>query len=131
MVSFESDYIAGAHPEVLEKLVETNLETLTGYGFDKYSDSAKEKIKKAIGIDDVQVEFRRGIIHDLPEDHHDAGYGIGREGGLSGSGFIGKKPGTEGMHVLAGDLADVHLGKEGPEPGIQFIQILHAGGVFG
>ena len=60
MVSFESDYIAGAHPEVLEKLVETNLETLTGYGFDKYSDSAKEKIKKAIGIDDVQVEFIAG-----------------------------------------------------------------------
>ncbi len=60
MVSFESDYIAGAHPEVLEKLVETNLETLTGYGFDKYSDSAKEKIKKAIGIDEVQVEFIAG-----------------------------------------------------------------------
>ena len=31
MVSFESDYIAGAHPEVLRKLAETNLETLPGY----------------------------------------------------------------------------------------------------
>ena len=60
MISFESDYIAGAHPEVLKRLVDTNLETLTGYGFDKYSDSAKEKIKQAIGIDDVQVEFIAG-----------------------------------------------------------------------
>ena len=28
--------------------------------------------KNPPGIDDVQVELRRGIIHDLPEDHHDA-----------------------------------------------------------
>ena len=31
MVSFESDYIAGAHPEVLKRLGETNLEQLSGY----------------------------------------------------------------------------------------------------
>ena len=41
MISFESDYIAGAHPQVLERLVETNLETLSGYGADKYCESAK------------------------------------------------------------------------------------------
>ena len=32
MVSFESDYIAGAHPRLLERLTETNLESLSGYG---------------------------------------------------------------------------------------------------
>ena len=47
MLSFASDYIAGAHPEVLKRLVETNLENLSGYGSDKYCDSAADKIKKA------------------------------------------------------------------------------------
>ena len=27
MLSFESDYIAGAHPEILKRLTETNLES--------------------------------------------------------------------------------------------------------
>ena len=44
-VSFASDYIAGAHPKVLEALCKTNLEALTGYTTDIYCDSAKEKIK--------------------------------------------------------------------------------------
>ena len=44
MVSFESDYIAGAHPEVLRKLAETNLEALPGYGTDPYCENAKQKI---------------------------------------------------------------------------------------
>ena len=43
MVSFESDYIAGACPEILKRLAETNMETMTGYGLDPYSESAKEK----------------------------------------------------------------------------------------
>ena len=30
MLSFASDYIAGAHPEVLKKLSETNLESRVG-----------------------------------------------------------------------------------------------------
>lgn len=60
MVSFESDYIAGAHPEIIKRLTETNLETLSGYGTDKYCESAKEKIKKAIGLPDSDVEFLAG-----------------------------------------------------------------------
>ena len=46
-VSFESDYIAGAHPEVLRRLTETNLEPLPGYGEDPYCARAKEKIARA------------------------------------------------------------------------------------
>ena len=45
MLSFESDYIAGAHPEILKRLTETNLESLPGYGNDHYCTSAKEKIR--------------------------------------------------------------------------------------
>ena len=47
MLSFESDYITGAHPKVLQALIETNYEPLSGYGNDKYSERAKEKIKAA------------------------------------------------------------------------------------
>ena len=46
MISFASDYVAGAHPKVLNKLIETNMEILSGYGSDKYCLSAAEKIKK-------------------------------------------------------------------------------------
>ena len=60
MISFESDYIAGAHPKILQRLMETNMECVKGYGFDIYSESAKEKIKKACGRDDVEVEFLVG-----------------------------------------------------------------------
>ncbi len=49
MLSFESDYIQGAHPEILNNLIKTNMEALTGYGLDKYCDSAKAKIKKLCG----------------------------------------------------------------------------------
>ncbi|WP_026496439.1 threonine aldolase family protein [Butyrivibrio sp. WCD3002] len=60
MISFESDYICGAHPEVLKALADTNLECLSGYGSDKYCDSAKEKILKAIGVQGAEVEFLVG-----------------------------------------------------------------------
>ena len=60
MISFESDYIAGAHPTILHRLVETNLDVLAGYGADLYSERAKEKIKKACGCPDAEVEFLVG-----------------------------------------------------------------------
>ena len=60
MLNFESDYNNGAHSEILSRLCETNKEILTGYGADKYCDSAKEKIKKVCGRDDAQVFFTVG-----------------------------------------------------------------------
>ena len=60
MISFESDYIAGAHPEIIKKLAETNLECLSGYGTDRYSESAKYKIRQAIGLPEAEVEFLVG-----------------------------------------------------------------------
>lgn len=60
MLVFESDYTEGAHPLILEKLVETNFEQLSSYGGDKYSESAKEKIKKACGIENGDVYFLAG-----------------------------------------------------------------------
>ena len=60
MVSFESDYIAGAHPEVLRRLTETNAEPLPGYGTDRYCESAKQKIRDAAGIPDAEIAFLAG-----------------------------------------------------------------------
>ena len=60
MISFESDYIMGAHPEILRRLTETNFEPLTGYGVDKYCSSAKEKIKAACDCPDADVWFLTG-----------------------------------------------------------------------
>ncbi len=60
MLSFESDYIAGAHPKILEQLIKTNMESLPGYGSDSYSESAKRKIKAACDCPDADVYFLVG-----------------------------------------------------------------------
>ena len=48
MISFESDYNNGTLPEILEALGKTNDEKTSGYGFDPYTEAAKEKIRKTI-----------------------------------------------------------------------------------
>lgn len=60
MLSFESDYIEGAHQKILDALIKTNLEKLSGYGNDIYCDRAKEKIKKAIENPNAEVYFTVG-----------------------------------------------------------------------
>lgn len=46
-LSFASDYMEGAHPAILKKLVETNMERTAGYGYDDFSESARNKIREA------------------------------------------------------------------------------------
>lgn len=60
MLNFESDYIQGAHPAILERLVETNMEALSGYGADKYTESAKVRIREACGCPQAQITFLTG-----------------------------------------------------------------------
>ena len=60
MISFESDYIAGAHPRLLQRLLETNLEPLSGYGSDPYCASAREKIRAACAAPEAEVLFLTG-----------------------------------------------------------------------
>ena len=76
MVSFVSDYIAGAHPDVLKRLEETNLSPQPGYGADEYCESAKAKIREAVGLPDADVEFLVGgtqtnavVISTMLADH--------------------------------------------------------------
>lgn len=60
MIRFDCDYMAGAHPEVLEALVRTNLELTPGYGADGYTAEARELIRRAIGCPEAQVMFLVG-----------------------------------------------------------------------
>ena len=58
--TFASDYMEGAHPLILQRLAETNLEKTSGYGTDGYSASAREKIRAACGTPEADVFFLAG-----------------------------------------------------------------------
>lgn len=60
MIRFDSDYMAGAHPEILDALVRTNMELTAGYGNDPYTAEAKELIRKATGCAEAEVMFLVG-----------------------------------------------------------------------
>ena len=60
MISFECDYNNGAHPQVLENLVRYNDAKPTPYGFDEFSERAKQRIREAIGMPDAQIFFLTG-----------------------------------------------------------------------
>ncbi|MBQ8974042.1 MAG: low specificity L-threonine aldolase [Clostridia bacterium] len=60
MLHFESDYIAGAHPKVLEALVNTNLAYQPGYGDDAYTASAREKIRALCACPNADVVLLTG-----------------------------------------------------------------------
>ena len=59
-LSFASDYMEGAHPEILRRLWETNMEQTAGYGLDAYSESARKKIRAACQADDAEIFFLIG-----------------------------------------------------------------------
>jgi len=60
MIYFECDYHEGAHPKILEKLIETNFEQTMGYGVDEHCEKAKEYIKKAFSCHNADVHFLVG-----------------------------------------------------------------------
>lgn len=60
MLSFTCDYNEGAHPAILERLFATNLEQEPGYGNDRFTVSAKERIRKALNRPEADVFFLTG-----------------------------------------------------------------------
>lgn len=60
MLSFESDYIIGAHEKVLEALCRTNNEVMSGYGNDLHTKRAEMLIKNACSSEDSEVFFLTG-----------------------------------------------------------------------
>ena len=59
-LSFASDYMEGAHPLILQRLLETNMLKTAGYGLDEYSESAREKIRAACQAPEADVFFLAG-----------------------------------------------------------------------
>lgn len=57
--SFKNDYSEGAHPLILQKLMETNLEQAVGYGEDDYCKEASALIKKELQKDSA-IHFVSG-----------------------------------------------------------------------
>lgn len=60
MLHFENDYNKGAHPDLIEALIVSNEEGLSGYGSDRYTQSAIEKIRQATACPHAQVTFLAG-----------------------------------------------------------------------
>ena len=57
---FASDYMQGAHPAVLQRLLDNNLVPSTGYGTDVFSEAAREKIRRACATPGADVFFLTG-----------------------------------------------------------------------
>lgn len=60
MIYFDSDYMAGAHPKVMERLLETNHLSTIGYGCDERTKHAAELIRNACGQPNARVYFLVG-----------------------------------------------------------------------
>lgn len=77
MIYFDSDYMVGAHPEVLKSLNDTNSLHTVGYGRDQYTAEARQMILDACGIERGEVYFLEGgtqanaVVIDRLLDHND------------------------------------------------------------
>lgn len=77
MLHFDTDYMEGAHPKVMSRLLETNLEQTPGYGTDMYTAHARELIRQACGRPDALVYFLVGgtqtnaTVIDALLSHHE------------------------------------------------------------
>ncbi len=60
MITFRNDYSQIAAPEILQKLCELQSCSFNGYGLDEICEGARNKIKKYLGRDDVDVHFLVG-----------------------------------------------------------------------
>ena len=59
-LSFACDYAKGAHPDILQRIIQTNRMETAGYGLDEFSESARNRIRKACGCESAAVEFLTG-----------------------------------------------------------------------
>ena len=60
MIRFNSDYLEGAHPRILQRLVDTNLEQTPGYGEDAHCDAARDAIRRLCQAPKADVQFLVG-----------------------------------------------------------------------
>lgn len=60
MIYFRNDYSEGAHPKVLQALVESNLVSTPGYGCDEYCACARELLRERFACPNADVHFLVG-----------------------------------------------------------------------
>lgn len=59
-IQFQCDYNEGAHPLIMQRLMETNMCQTVGYGMDEYCEEAREAIRKACKAPEADVHFLVG-----------------------------------------------------------------------
>ena len=118
-LGFASDYMKGAHPEILKRLAETNFVKSSGYGTDEYSEAARGRIRAACDAPDADVYFLTGgtqtnavVISALLRSYQgvitaDTGHICGHEAGAIelGGHKVLTLPNTNGK-ICAGQVAD-------------------------
>lgn len=60
MYSFKNDYSEGAHPRIMQALLDTNLEQTDGYGTDPHCERARALIREKIACPEADVHFLVG-----------------------------------------------------------------------
>ena len=64
--SFNNDYSEGAHPRILQAMMETNLEQNNGYSMDLHTDHAKERYQEVIDL----VRFGKSKLNIFTEEEY-------------------------------------------------------------
>ena len=60
MYNFANDYSEGAHENILNALIKSNLKQTTGYGLDEYCEEARVILKKILKNDKIDIHFIPG-----------------------------------------------------------------------
>lgn len=60
MYSFKNDYAEGAHPRILQALIDSNFVQEEGYGGDSFTQKAIELLKEKLGRQDVDIHLLSG-----------------------------------------------------------------------
>lgn len=135
MIQFQCDYNEGAHPRILERMLQTNFEQTVGYGEDHYCASAAELIRKACGREDADIHFLVGgtqanatVISSVLRPHQgvicvSTGHiNVHETGAIEHSGH--KVLALEGQNGLlpasaVREAMEEHLAEDGPEHTVQ------------
>ena len=135
MIQFQCDYSEGAHPRILERMMQTNFEQTVGYGEDHYCEMARVLVQKACGRPDADVHFLVGgtqanatVISSVLRPHQGvlcvrSGHiNVHETGAIEHSGHkVLALEGTDGL--LSADSVraamEEHLTEDGPEHTVQ------------
>lgn len=135
MIQFQCDYSEGAHPRILERMMQTNFEQTVGYGEDHYCGMARVLVQKACGRPDADVHFLVGgtqanatVISSILRPHQGvlcvrSGHiNVHETGAIEHSGHkVLALEGTDGL--LSADSVraamEEHLAEDGPEHTVQ------------